>query len=197
MVSLIPVVEFEPFAFKKAERELLGDSDEDCAQYWRDCLADSGIVDMEPIHPRSWWVTIDQLLDPVIIRKLLAAAPGSSPKTEYETSLSELMAGFVLNQGDESIYPGCCSDFSTLDSWEEAAQWRSTDWQMIWIGHPWTHVSAMDDRLAFLHPTEEDPPKTRELAMYVMRHELLNAIASARTQVAAFTDRVAEAMKNA
>lgn len=200
MVSLNPVVEFEPYTFSTQTRDIPMDADdtpEGWEQYWRDSLSDSGITGLNPLRQCGWWVPIEQLLDPQLIRKLLEKTPTWKPEYDPLTDLPKVLGGYALTNGDDWIGPGCCSDFSTLESWEEAAQWRSTDWQMVWIGHPWTHVSALNDRLAFLHPTEEDPPKTNELAMYVMRHELIAAINTAKSQVEAFTARVAEAMHNA
>lgn len=47
-MQLIPVVEFEPFAFQAKDRESPTDCDrQSWDDYWRNSLADSGITDID------------------------------------------------------------------------------------------------------------------------------------------------------
>jgi hypothetical protein len=52
MLKLIPVIEFEPGFFKADDREnpifANNDTSQDWAEYWKNSLADSGILGIDP-----------------------------------------------------------------------------------------------------------------------------------------------------
>lgn len=64
-MKLIPVVEFEPSTFKIKEREFPSESDKKYPygwdKYWREYLADSGIINIDPYKIESWFVEVDRL----------------------------------------------------------------------------------------------------------------------------------------
>jgi hypothetical protein len=74
MLRLIPVVEFEPYFFKSDNRESPIDSNndepQDWADYWKNSLADSGILGINPYWECSWFIEVSQLT-PEIIEILL------------------------------------------------------------------------------------------------------------------------------
>ncbi len=61
---------------------------------------------------------------------------------------------------------------------------------MVWIGHPWTHVSAKQDVLTILEPSEEDVPAAPTAFCSVSREVLVCAIARAAETVSAFGERL-------
>jgi hypothetical protein len=61
---------------------------------------------------------------------------------------------------------------------------------MVWIGHPWTHVSAEGDTLRFLQQSEEVTPKLTEIHLSVPRGDLVAAIPVAVAIVETLAERL-------
>jgi hypothetical protein len=65
------------------------------------------------------------------------------------------------------------------------------DWQMVWIGHPWTHVRASGDILHFAKPSEQpDSLGSFSEALCIHRQQLRDAVADAHSQRQSFGRRV-------
>jgi len=158
-VSLIPLLKFEPYIFSNGSHELppYPVSDEDMYAFWVACLADSGIVGLQPITIRSWHVSIDQLTDDWIlelfIRKYMASLPSeddSVTETLDPDNNSALNGGYALcTGGDVPITPQCCSSLADISDWKMAAEYRGADNTMVWIGHPWVNVRFNGINLIF------------------------------------------------
>lgn len=193
MVTLTPVVELEPGAYAKRPREypqVPGSEDPDgWDDYWRASLADSGITELNPISKGSWLVPIEQLVRPATLAALLGVEH-DDPDRSPEDALASICGGYVLESGEKKILPGCCGDLSNLEDWREAAAWHKPEWHMIWIGHPWTHVSADGDTLRFLKPSDNDPPESTEIHLTVSRSDLTAAIEAANALLEQFAGRL-------
>jgi hypothetical protein len=198
MISLIPVIEFEPASYSKRTRESPSVTSRDDPQawelYWRESLEDSGIDELHPHRAGGWYVPVTELTRPSTLRALLDVAFDKVNATlENDLPMDELPmlpGGYVLGDGRGEIEPGCCSDFSNIDSWREAVAWRSREWKMVWVGHPWTYVSAEGDTLRFLQPSEDDRPKATDIHLSVPRGDLVAAIPVAVTLVETLAERL-------
>lgn len=61
-ITLTPVLELEPYYYRHPEREyMLSDFALVQEQYWKDCLKDSGIIDLEPYKSASWFVELQKI----------------------------------------------------------------------------------------------------------------------------------------
>ncbi|MFK7789855.1 MAG: hypothetical protein AB8C95_10245 [Phycisphaeraceae bacterium] len=192
MVELIPVIEFEPGAYHLGERSSPTSQDPtEWERYWMDSLADAGIHGIEPFEPGSWFVSIDMLQSQEILRVLLNINCQGFNIDDLE-GFSALPGGYFLTVDTKTLPPQCCCDLSNLNDWRKATSHRAVEWQMLWIGHPWTHVSAENDRLTLLEPTEEDPPSTLKTFASFDRSELLSAVSRAEQLKDAFRNRLRE-----
>lgn len=194
MVSLIPVIEFEPANYSLSSRKFPSNksAQEDPQawdQYWRDSLMDAGINELSPIYPGSWFVAVSKLTRHSTLQTLLQIVFNDIDDWNIE-ALPSLSGGYVFVQNDIQIVPGCCGDLGNLRDWHIACESHSNSWQMVWIGHPWTHVSAQGELLTFLEPTEEDPPTTLNQVVTVERSQLRKAIDDAAREVKALADRL-------
>lgn len=193
MVSLIPVLELEPACYATQQHpspNVSWENDpEGWDRYWRDSLADSGIIGLEPWMPGSWLVRLDHLLEPSTLRVILRSRLADVEEWSRDT-LGPMSGGYVLVSDGHDILPGCCSDLGNLDEWREAAEHRDAVWKQVWIGHPWTHVSALDDVLRFAEPSEKDAPPSDAVAVQVSRADLRAALARAEEEVSRFADRL-------
>ncbi len=103
---------------------------------------------------------------------------------------SILPGGYALSVGSLELLPGCCGDLSNLNDWRQASEHASAEWKMLWIGHPWTHISARQDVLTLLRPSEQDPPVDVAPFGSVSREGLSVAIERAALVVNAFAERL-------
>src|SRR5437868_6676648 len=116
MISLIPVIEFEPARYATRERQpppITAQHDTQAWEaYWRASLSDAGIDELHPFRPGGWQVPITQLVRPSTLRTILEA---QLKHVETADTLATFPGGYILASGEIAIGPGCCSDLSTLD----------------------------------------------------------------------------------
>jgi hypothetical protein len=198
-VRLVPVLELSPARFATRQRPLPSGSGREVPQewdrYWRDALADSGIVGLEPLRAGWWHVPTASLTDPILVGKLLAAVVkdwgGLESLTDPEGK-PVLDGGLALFQGGEVLAePACCVDLGNISDWREAARYRGTDWQMLWIGHPWLSVRYDGRWLVLGGPHESETPAAR---WAVTPDDLERAVGLAAVELEAFADRLRPAV---
>jgi hypothetical protein len=192
-LSLIPVLEFEPAVYadpaRPSPRWTPDETPQDWAAYWRAALNDAGIDELTPLRAGGWRVPITHVTRPSTLRTLITTIMNRADP-QGAAQVPVLPGGYALVGGDATIEPGCCSDFSTLHDWRDAARWQRPALKMVWIGHPWTYVSADGDVLHLLPPAEAEPPPTTRPLLTVGRQELLAAVAQAAQEVERFAARL-------
>ncbi len=190
-VVLVPAVELEPFAFAASDRTHPAgtgpDSPEEWSRYWFDSLADSGVVGLNPLRPRSWHVPAAAFTNPVVLGRYLDAVirrwDGPEALTDPDAR-PVLSGGLALCSGGEVLVePSCCGDLANLSEWRDAAAYRQAEWKMVWVGHPWVSVRFDTDRLEFSEPHESDAPNAR---WSVRPEELDRAVAAAEAELEVF-----------
>lgn len=191
MDTLIPVIEFAPGNYATQERNFPEYEDRmGWDNYWRRSLADVEIVELEPIQQASWFVATSQLTLHSTLQTMLEVQFEEVDEWDIE-EIPPLPGGYVLRQDEETLLePGCCGDLGDLREWRDACESREAQWQVVWIGHPWTHVSAVGERLAFLEPSEESSPKKANVILRVERQDLAKAIETASQEVKALAERL-------
>lgn len=155
-LELVPVVELEPGRFGKAEGPPGPWSDEQCAQYWTDCLAQADLDHLVPVHPRSWLVALDDLLERRVLRRILRP---------YLDDLDDMVdgvgcafsGGFALYDGAEPLLlPQCCGDLGNLSEWQAVSGLRGRSSARVWIGHPELVATYVAPRLELRQTSESD-----------------------------------------
>lgn len=186
-VALLPVIELEPGRYSKHERPLpQGRGKElplEWRRYWLDSPADSGITGLTPLMG-SWHVPTQQFTDPAVIERVLIAEMEAYRDAVTVADLDEgviLDGGFALCEGDRVMRkPTCCGDLGNLSERRKAARYRGTEWQQVWIGHPW--ISArFDDGWSVLSEIHEGEPPVGRYA--VRPDDLERAIVTAEAEL--------------
>jgi hypothetical protein len=195
-ISLVPVIELAPASFATQDRSLPSAQEKEgwderyC--YWRDALADSGVMGLQPIRSGSWHVPTKEFTDPTTLRNVLVAIlrqegidylsdPASIPV--FEGGLALCGSG-----GEVLVEPTCCSDLANLSDWRLAANHRGSEWRMVWIGHPWLSVRFEEPWLVLSQPHESENPEEG----WAFRPELLErALAAAEAELDLFAGRLA------
>ena len=188
----MPVVELEPGDYQAPDRSLPPeqvDSREAWGAYWRDSLADSGIVGIDPLEPNTWNVALDQLSTEHLRTICKVEFPDLAPGPDLEDGLQALAGGFALVQnGVVRMTPGCCCGLAEFDDWQRLTATPPEDWEMLWIGHPWVSVRRRDARMEFSQFHEGE--KELEAQFSVDLEDLVLAVAQVPEALAAFADRV-------
>jgi hypothetical protein len=113
MVQLIPVVEFEPYAYANKERRspsvTFHQNPEAWYRYWKESLADSNITGLEPVE-NSWLVRAADLTQPETITKMLRVQMDDQTiETLDDLDLvGSIRGGYVLQTETRSLLPNCC-----------------------------------------------------------------------------------------
>jgi hypothetical protein len=194
---LMPVVELEPFTFATSPRPSPAhagpDAPEEWLSYWLDCVGDSGITNLQPLHPSSWFVSTTALLaSDDNLEKFVGVIFDKKWELSERPNLSK--GRFVFNGGlalwcaDELVVqPHCCVDLGSLSDWRKAAAYRGSDWQMLWIGHPWLSIRFDGEGLVLSGPHESDSPVARCM---VSPEALELAVAQAERELESFAHRL-------
>ena len=139
-IKLIPVLELQPSAFSKIERESPKKSYLEAPQEWinynQKCYNDSGLKNIKPVEQLSWLFKIEMLSDEelkIILKHLMDDA------VEDFDSINEILddpieyaplipGGYVfeVNKVIKSR-PICCCGLEDIIEWKDA--------QTIWTGH--------------------------------------------------------------
>ena len=199
-IQLVPVLELVPTKFSSQTRESPSGSSRDVPEewfrYWTDSLADSNITGLQPLRRDSWHVPTVNFDVSGNLRRFLE-------KTFDEwggiDSLSHSDCKPVLNGGlalqcsacDVLIEPGCCADLGDANNWKEAAEYRGTEWQILWIGHPWLSVRFQPPWLVVSEQHESDTPSGN---WAVSPEELDRAVDEAKSQLERFAGELARVL---
>ncbi len=196
-LRLVPVVEFEASRYAREARASPQVSAQDMPEawrrYWMECLADSGLQDLEPVAPASWLVPLSRLTEPHVLRALLqvhleylGGEADEDAVDETPTEVLPLSGGQALLDGERVlVLPGCCADLGNVKAWEAAAR-RECD--TFWMGHPLVtaHWDAPWVRLQDEAPSEGGRAHEWRLAPPA----ILRAVREARTEQEAFALRL-------
>jgi hypothetical protein len=136
---LVPVVELMPSQFGSMEEPPLPWSEQRSFEYWRGCLAESGLGHLNPVVMWSWLVRLSDLAEPATMSMFLRI---HIQNDEMEGGPGALLGGLALYNAEEPVFlPRCCGDFSDLGNWQRASEHRSENSAELWIGHPSLELS--------------------------------------------------------
>lgn len=196
VVHLIPVIEMPPMSYMRVDRITPSPNspDDEWDQYWSDCLADSGIVGLQPIRSHSWHVSLDQLTDGSTLEQILyihfLTQDDDVDESKMEIDPENLLAfsgGYALSIGGQvMITPRCCADLTDITQWHAAAAHRCLEKIMVWIGHPWIEVQFDGTHLVFTEETDGQYPAEWLGECSVEPHTLLKAIYQAEQELLDF-----------
>ena len=199
-IELVPVVELEPSTFSASTRRSPTGSGrevpEEWNRYWQESLADSGVTGLRPLFPGSWHVPTTEFVDRFVLQRtldrIIAGWGGIEALTDPEGD-PVLNGGLALRipHGEVLVEPACCVDLRNHTDWEQATRYRGSEWEMLWIGHPWMSVRFQEPWLILSEPGESDAPVAR---WAVDSEELSLTLSVAEAELARFAVPLARAL---
>lgn len=179
---LIPLVELDPWRFAAHEHPTpaasMRDDPAGWDAWWRLNLADAD-VRIEPFRAASFSVTLSTLMASPSLGTILARIGDHDADPPDEVAALE--GGFALMvDGAIVLEPQCCSDLGNLDRWWQALA-SGEDWQMLWIGHPWSFTRLRAGKIEIAELSENAASAT--VAAALLPDELLAAVVEAGREV--------------
>lgn len=196
-IQLTPVVELVPWTFATQSRTTPAgttrEHPEEWGCYWSLALADSGITELQPLRPGSFHVPTSNFHTPGNLQRYLEITfqDWGGIDTLLDPECSPVLDGGLALECpavDLLIEPACCGDLGNIDDWKAAATCRGTEWQMLWIGHPWLSVRYDAPRLILSEPHESTEPRAR---WGILPAELDRAIVKAQSDLMQFAGEMA------
>lgn len=190
---LRPVLEVSPGDLGRADADERAFDEESSGVYWRQCLAQAGLLDVHPVVDDAWLIYADEMTASLSVRNLVTAhlAPLLQEGRLSARHAPPLSGGFVLLDGDTvMLRPGCCGDLGDLREWEAAAAHRSRSPTPLWTGHPYLWVWFEDGRL-YLREDQEDGYPDQPKTVSILPTTLAEALFHARKEVETLFGRVA------
>ncbi|MBD1921417.1 hypothetical protein H6F77_09980 [Microcoleus sp. FACHB-831] len=204
-MNLVPVVEFRPTEYQTKHHEMPENSKANSLElwdaYWRNSLADSGIITLEPYANGSWLVETEILLNNKKTIELMLIKHLTNFKSGLIKSISEevgaLYGGYILEIDEKlKIYPECCGSLKDIQEWKDISEWEDSQETTLWIGHPWLMVSAIDEEYLQFRRTAEyrEPPKP--VIFQVKKSDLKLAIRIAEDNLFKFQEVIWPILRN-
>ena len=183
-VTLTPVLELEPSIFKNPDRAYpLSYSTEISEKFWRDCLKDSGIIDLKPYEPASWFVRLSDVTKSTYLETIISKhLEDTERELLEEIDFLALIGGYAFEYRDIIILPTCCCDLGNISEWEAAANCKNKESGDIWIGHPWLTYRSQDDVIEITQTTEYEESPQPEI-FEIPQKELVIAVAKAKEEL--------------
>lgn len=163
-MKLIPVLELIPSVFSQSEKNIPEHEDVNgWSTYWKECLRESGITDLEPIVRGSLFVELNEINEQNLKIILSKELEGYGEDYNIEEDISALSGGYILFISESlRILPSCCGDLSNIDDWEAAVEYLGDEKKELWIGHPWLLVKGDKSRLEITQTAEYGEPAKPE-----------------------------------
>lgn len=152
------------------------------------------IQGLQPIGGGAWLHLIDDVVGSPVFEHALhhqVVYQGLLDEPAPDELGGAIQGGWALYDGDELVIaPQCCGDLSDLHDWKRVLLTASSDWDMLWIGHPWLQARTDEGHL-LLEETQESNRPLHPRQFRVTATHLKDAIhrAEARQQRLARTVR--------
>ncbi|MCA9041783.1 MAG: hypothetical protein KDA65_15625, partial [Planctomycetaceae bacterium] len=157
----------------------------------------TGFGHLTPIRSGSWHFRTSLFTesDLTVILPAIFDEYSESIEAEEPDESGALYGGMALcdENGGVLIEPTCCADLRNINSWNEAADYRKSTWQQVWIGHPWVSVKYEEPRLVFSDLHEHQDPVAR---WSICPEDLRFAIDQAEKELFQFSDKIGNSLRN-
>ena len=200
-MNLIPVIEFEPGYYSIKDYKIPEYKDIDgWDKYWKNSLADVGVIGLEAYKKGSWFVETEKLIEhyqaiEIMIQNRLSSIE-PDPELDLIEQLISLNGGYILEVDETNIiYPQCCGGLEDLQEWKDASEYLGDTEKTLWIGHPWLMVSAINEEYLKIRRTAEYGEPPEPVTFELSRNDLKLSIIEAENKLRRFQQVVLPILK--
>ncbi len=160
-IQLLPVIQLYPPDMNYPMPRL--DTAEEHYAFWKDVMTSNGLQDIEPIQKGLHYVSFDAITDADLKRLMELHLKDFEPFTksgvaegEVKDYLPHSLEGGVILMADgvAEIPPQCCVSLQDYKEW--IAIKETTDFEFIWLGHPWIYYKMKGEQIYFTRLIEKD-----------------------------------------
>jgi len=196
-LELVPHIVLEPNDFRtdgsNKQKNFANVKRRERSKYWRESLTQSGLEHINPITKASCKVRLrdfedDKLFEVITAKSNRQFVPDKKALLPWYGLLKGQECGVSLMHQGEPIAPAmCCCDLDNIQDWDRVSKEMSSEWTMLWNGHPWYYARHDKNIVVLSHPTENDAPQSHDDYAYKMPRRLLRlAIQDAYAEIHAF-----------
>ncbi len=152
-LKLINTIEINPYEFSNTEYDSPNGSSKEMPEawdkFWRKCLSDKNLENLQPIRIGSYLVDIN-LITNAELKEILKSELKEVDLENYEEQVGRICGGIVVKINNEfPIEPTCCGDIGNISEWERIFKEENHEWEQLWIGHPWVFYRKDKDNIEF------------------------------------------------
>jgi hypothetical protein len=152
-MRLINTIEINPYDFSTGEYESSVEKD----QFWIKCISGKNLGRLKAIKKGSYLVDIGTINDDEL-EEILKNELKDVELPDIEEQVGSISGGIVLEESDVIyIEPNCCGDIGDIKGWEDILEKKPTEWNQLWIGHPWVYCRNNNGIIEFSDYTESNP----------------------------------------
>jgi len=145
-LKFLIALDFDPFnlldSLQLKESEKFRTSD----NYIQQALELAGYKNLVPIENKNSYVYIKDISD-----ENLKIFIGRHLENEKENPMDEMLrlsGGTIVTNSKRIIFsPTCCTDITDYDNWVNLK--KTTNFESIWVGHPWVLYKTMNELIFF------------------------------------------------
>lgn len=120
---------------------------EDWRLYWKKCLKDSNLVNLDQIIIGEPFVDISTISDEEL--KIIIQHQLKDTNIDDVEEILSFEGGVVVSYDGVNITPQCCTSINDFENWQKIIYEKPKDWQQVWIGHPWIFSRFKDNHIEF------------------------------------------------
>ena len=161
-------------------------------QFWKKCLAEKGMDQLEPIQTGYNLVDITTIneheLEEIIKHELKDV-----DIDEYEDEVGRICGGIAIKINNQClITPNCCGDIGNIRDWEDIFTEGKTTWQMLWIGHPWIFYRRQNGHIEFsdYHEANLEDIDNLKIILTIKEADLKKELILLKKQQIAFEQKI-------
>jgi len=143
-IKLIPVIEL----FRISDKVKLPDKGpyweyiDEWEEYNRQCLEANGFSEIRSYAIGCSFYELSKISDNNLLLQIKYRTEGWDLD-----QICPFDGGYILNiNGEDLLYPQCCSDLGDIGSWIELSKGYS---RLLWQGHPWPIIKIKKDKIVF------------------------------------------------
>lgn len=201
MITLVNVIEVSSLLYAEDDFELPNVSDypdsEEWYLKWEEKVSTLNF-NFRPIEKGTSLIDIETIDDENLQMILKSKSEDIEDDPEEGDFVMAFDGGIALKADNGiPIRPNCCSDMSDIRSWQDIFTNSSTEWTMLWIGHPWVLYRKENGKISFSEYTEssEIDPENIKILVEVEESELRAEFEKVLQRQTDFKNRVLNILK--